>query len=808
MKPKKTLHFFLLIATAILFCPLAGSLAQTTVYGFVRDARTAKPLPFAAIKTGDKGQGVVADLDGRFTVSVPEGIDIEIHYLGYETLKQRISHTKDTLYLELVPAFNVINEVVIRPPREKIRRILNNAISHRDEHNPELYDWYRCHVYYKMLADAILPDTLLQHDSAREIRNFLESQHLLMSETYSIRTWKRPQKLQEEILGSRVSGFKKSLFNGLVTDMLPFHAYSDYLVLNGKEYHNPISKGYGLRYQFALEDELLQGNDTTWLLSFKPKKGMSGLRGKVYISSDGYPITHLIATAYDSNLVREVRLEQQYTKVGDRWFPNQLNYIFNWQVKSEKAFATVQMQGTSRIDSVSFDELRRFRFDKVHTVKLKAGADELDDTAWMKLRPAPLSGREQQTYTVMDTLIGNTGVAQILPYVDKLMQLKVPYKFLDFDLKRLVRNNSFENFRLGLGAQTNEKWLRWLSIGGWAGYGLRDTKWKYGGFAEFYLDPYKESVLSLRYDHDLRDPGRLELHPELNKNYLRAWLMQRADQITTYSAAIKQQLGYWQFGLEGKYETITPQYHYELQDVAGAGYNTFNATEASLSVRYAYAERSAPFLSRYYRTGTRYPILYGRISAGQLESGNYNTNYLQLLGAVSWQKHINRLGNERLLVMGGKSWSDRTLPISKLFSGNGIRRNDDYNLYSFGALVTATPYALYSDAFAALYWKHDFDWHFYSYNPANRSLGSVPSLSLAHNVMYGTMNDRQAQQLVLFDVPDKAYHESGVMINDILRVKYVDLYYLTINAGYFYHWTNTGWNKKNGSVVFGLGVAL
>lgn len=808
MKLRMHLLFCLFIYLPIHCFTITESQAQTTVYGFVRDARTEKPLPFAAIKTGNEGQGVVADLDGAFKITVNDGMDIEVHYLGYEPLSRRIGITGDTLYLQLVPTTNTIREVIVRSPREKIIRILNSAIRHRKDHNPELYDWYRCHVYYKMLADALLPDTLLKNDSTAEVRKFLESQHLLMSENYSIRTWKKPQKLQEEILGSRVSGFKKSLFNGLVTDILPFHAYSDYLVLNAKEYHNPISKGFGMRYRFTLEDELLQGGDTTWLLSFKPRNGAAGLSGSVYISSDGFPITHLIATAYDSNLVREVRLEQQYTKVSGRWFPNQLNYVFNWLVKSGTSSATVQMKGTSLIDSVSFDEQRSFRFDKVHTVKLRTGADELDDKEWLRLRPAPLSGKEQQTYTVMDTLIGNSGVASFLPYLDKLMQLKVPYKFLDFDIKRLVRNNSFENFRLGLGVQTNEQWLRWLSIGGWAGYGLKDAQWKYGGFAEFYLDAYKETVLSLRYDRDLRDPGRLDLHPDLNKNYLRAWLMQRADQLTTYSASIKKQFGYWQFRLEGKHEDIKPRYDYELQDADGSNYHAFTTREANLSFRYAYAERSAPFLSRYYRTGTKYPIVYGRIAAGELESGAYRTSYVQLLGALSWQKRFNRLGNERILLMGGKSWSDRTLPISKLFSGNGIRRDDDYNLYSFGALITATPYALYSDAFAALYWKHDFNWHLYYFNPRNQVLGSVPYISLQHNVMYGTLADRKAQQSVLFDVPDPAYHESGVMINDILRLKYLDLYYLTLNAGYFYHWTNTGWDKKNGSAVFGIGVAF
>ena len=76
----------------------------------------------------------------------------------------------------------------------------------------------------------------------------------------------------------------------------------------------------------------------------------------------------------------------------------------------------------------------------------------------------------------------------------KIPEGKIPVNIVDVDLLRLFSYNQYENVRLGAGLQTNEKFIKWLSLGGWAGYGFGDKQWKYGGFAEIYADRYREFV--------------------------------------------------------------------------------------------------------------------------------------------------------------------------------------------------------------------------------------------------------------------------------------------------------------------------
>jgi hypothetical protein len=800
--------------------------AQQSGIWLVTDARTKEPIPFATIRFGDSGQGTVAGLDGQF--QVPEGIlgYIEVSSLGYTT--QHIVLPGAARHIYLQPSDKYLDEVAIKPPYEKMRRILNAAIAHKNQNNPDKYDWYRCHQYYKMIVDCTLPDSLMNDTSkdGRETADFLNTQYLLMSETYSIRTWQKPQKLQEQVVASRFSGLKKSVFTSMITDVLPFHAYNDYITMNGKDYHNPVSNGFDRFYKFNLVDELVQGQDTVWALSFRPNgHNANDLKGTVYINSDGYAISHIIAKAYDTVLKLDVRIEQQYDKqaVNDsesRWFPRRLNYVIDWSLamgkKKQKTMVVYHMKGTSEIDSVTWQPDENFRFDKAHTVKLMPDADELTDTAWQKLRPVALDSKEAKTYHVIDSLGDRVHADKIMQYMAKLPEAKVPIGPVDMDLRRLFSFNQYEHTRLGLGLQTNEQVIKWASVGGWGGYGFGDKQWKYGAFAEVYADRTKEFVFRLSYSDDLADPGRVLLNRDLNKSYLTQYLLQRVDEVRSATLSVKKRIDYWNIQLSGSMQHITPMYNYAL-DYNNEKLETFTANEVTLNLRYAFAERTVPVFNYYSSLGSKYPIWYGKITTGVLGSdqdANVQIPYTQAVSAVVWHKHINRLGFEHFLIEGGKSWSDGTLPLSKLFAGNGFKYDSkgalQTSLYTFGGMMTIYPYQVYTDQYVNVIVRHDFDWKLYTVSDPKSSFSSAPNISLQYALLYGTMDHPERQTIAAFTVPDKGYNEAGMMLNNLLRLKYLNLYYLTLNMGYFYHIApiEPKYANQNGRLTFGLGVEL
>ena len=109
--------------------------------GQVFDSSTMDALPFATIKFGNTGQGVVAGLDGRFDIPAEFASGripyIEISSLGYQSKKVALSLNNLEIYLQ--PQRKALNEVVVKPPYEKMRRIINSAIANKNKNNPTLF---------------------------------------------------------------------------------------------------------------------------------------------------------------------------------------------------------------------------------------------------------------------------------------------------------------------------------------------------------------------------------------------------------------------------------------------------------------------------------------------------------------------------------------------------------------------------------------------------------------------------------------------------------------------------------------------
>lgn len=791
----------------LLFFLVSGLASAQEFRGQVTDS-TGKPLAFATIKFGNTKQGMMADLNGVFRFpQKPTFNFITVSYLGFKTKRIDLAQFPASGELDIILEASEasLEDVVITSSSSKLRRIIGAAMANRNLNNPEKYDWYQCMVYYKTTVDFRPADSTGLSDTsedARQLRAFMDSQHLFITETYSKRSWERPQKLQEDVIASRISGFRKAWFTSLVTDVLPFHAYSDFLSFNGKDYHNPISAGAFQRFRFKIEDEVLQGADTVWQISFRPRKDPDHLSGSIYIHSKQFAIAHLLASHHDSALNRTVGVEQQYQYLEGKWFPEQLNYFIQWK----NLFGTTQslyMKGTSLIDSVSFSKEQGFRFDKAHTARLRPGADALADSSWRRLRPQPLVEKELRTYEFLDSLGRKHHFDRIPALADKISQGLWPMGHVDLDLQRIYSFNNFEKHRLGFGLKTSDKISRHFRLGGWFAYGTGDRMWKYGASSELYLDRYKEFVLRLDHYSDLQDPGRLQINQELDKNFLRRFTLGRVDRVNTWNLELSKKLGYWNLGLGLNMEELRPQYQYSVAH-SGKNWSQFDTREIVFSLRYAYAERMAPLFNRYVSAGTKYPVFYSKIRVGEIsQDGN---RYLQALAAVKWQKHINRWGNEKFLLIGGAAFSRKPLPLSKLFAGNGFR-TDDNAFYAFGGMLTMLPYQYYTDRFINFYWQHDFDFRFFRAK-LSRGLSTAPSPSIGYNLLWGKLRDPSAHQFVQFSVPDPAYHEAGGMINKLLRMKFAGMYHLNLNLGYYYHLKGRFNHKENGRIVFGLGVDL
>ena len=83
-----------------------------TVTGIVIDAESGMPIPGANVIQKGTSNGVITNFDGEFTIEVPEGVVLEISFIGYAM--KEVEFTGQT-FLEIVlnPETSILDEVVV-----------------------------------------------------------------------------------------------------------------------------------------------------------------------------------------------------------------------------------------------------------------------------------------------------------------------------------------------------------------------------------------------------------------------------------------------------------------------------------------------------------------------------------------------------------------------------------------------------------------------------------------------------------------------------------------------------------------------
>jgi len=121
----------LFIATFVAISPLLA-LAQNLITGHITDVRTGEPLIGASvIVKSEKGQGVVTDYDGNFSLQtkVEAPLTLRVEYVGYRALDVDVYDFEEPVEIALIDNANKINEVVVVGYGTQKRIELTSSIS-------------------------------------------------------------------------------------------------------------------------------------------------------------------------------------------------------------------------------------------------------------------------------------------------------------------------------------------------------------------------------------------------------------------------------------------------------------------------------------------------------------------------------------------------------------------------------------------------------------------------------------------------------------------------------------------------------
>ena len=377
------------------------------IKGTVRDEK-GLPLPQVSIYYENTYTGTTSNDKGQFEI-VKQTKTLVFQYLGYQTKKIVVSaETNSPLEIILDEANITLNEVVINKKANPANAIIKAAIAARKD-NALKNEQYTTDFYSRGLFKIHkAPKKILgqKFDAFDEILDSTRSGILYLSETVSKLSYSKPNRLDEVILASKVSGNDNGFsFNNAASAEFDFYANTlpfEVPVIS------PIAQNAFNYYKYQLEgtffdDQSQQINK----IKVTPKRETEpAFTGYIYIVDDSWAM-YAIDVSIAGKLIQipalnNLHLSQSfsYNRTDRRWTKNTQKLGF------EAGMMQINFSGgfTYVYSNYNFESASTKKENKREVLRFELNANKKDVTYWNAARPVPLTEEESADYLKKEVL--------------------------------------------------------------------------------------------------------------------------------------------------------------------------------------------------------------------------------------------------------------------------------------------------------------------------------------------------------------------------------------------------------------------
>ncbi len=835
------MHFRFFPFLILFLLPFTFVSGQNTNYlsGKIIDSKTKEPLAFVNIVINESNNGGTTDIDGRFRLRSGQKFQsIQCTYVGYEPLKYNIGAGSENLVLKMNRKDIDLREVEILPGINPAHRIIRNAIDHRDINDPEKVKSFSYTSYDKTVftadadttlkndfsalvdtslvqempkmqmelttrRDSVKMDTSLLDSANRSIDKLIREQYLFLMENVTERKFMEPDKNYNNVIATKMSGFKDPIMVFLATQIQSFSFYKPFITIFQAEYVNPIGAGSLGKYFFKLEDTTYNGKDTVFIISFRPRKGTNfdGLKGVVAINTNRWAIQNVTAEPYPNTGGFTIRIHQLYEFIdGRQWFPVQLNTDIafnNLQIGRYKAVGS----GRSYIkDIVLNPELVRREFNHLD-VEVDKDATSRNEAFWNQFRVDSLTAKDRKTYKVIDSIGAANNFDKMAKSFQTLMSGRIPWGPIDIDINRFINYSTYEGLILGLGLHTNDRLSSWFKFGGFYQFAFGSSTSKYGGDLSFLLNRRNDLTLSGSYSYDLLESGGTTF-PNDNNSLLagnfRQLLIKKMDLTESFrfTAGIRA-FKYFLFnaGISNDFKiSRSNDWATYVNDTTTLLYTQYHFSEITAGFKWAYKEKFIQTVKSKISLGTNYPVVWLQYTRGMkgFLGGEFNYNRFDL--KIRKTFNIKFLGKLTFQLDAG--YVDQPIPASNLYFGNASYRL--ITIYAPNSFATMRMNEFLSNTYGALYLYHDFGYLLFK-----GKKWFHPEFAILQNIGFGWLDHKEHYKYITEQPKEMnlGYYESGLLINNL-----VNLQLMKLGIGAFYRYGPYSMNNVGDNFAYKLSV--
>jgi hypothetical protein len=793
-------HIFLLF----LLSATVTAVAQAPLTVTVKDAANNAPLPYATVRSNGKNN--VTDIDGRLLLA-DYGTYFTVSYTGYDTqtINVKQNHNRYSVSLKVKP--ELLGELIIthqNPANEIIAKAIRRKVINDPQRRLESYK-YKTYDRLVVTADPDSVqsriDTIIAYEKAGHFAEKIDSavfkfkkivsrQHLYQTEKISEFLYNKKQGLKENVLATRMAGFKKPLYEFIGLKLQSYSVYTDGIDLFENKYAGPLARDAFFEYNFKLLDTTTINNRQVYMVYFDAKRRVKRkLRGVLYIDSETYGIAKAILRVKNVIDITSVHYFE-YEKDLKLWFPEKKTLkITKGNNKEDIKF----LGETIKFDAIGTEESGRkrdpsdyvylfseaYNFDKQYNVpvlirrpgveiEIKDDAINQPDAYWNRFRPDTLDTRSLTTYMALDSLVAKDNWEQRIILGRRIINGYVPLGAIDLDLRHVLKYNNYEGFRVGAGGITNNRFSNIFRISGYGAYGTKDGQFKYSGGMALRLGKFSNSWIGGSYTDDIREIGSTSFATD--KRTFKIY-DPRPFNITTFynyqtwqgyieTRIIPKTESFWQLNRS----RIDPKFNYIF--LAGQKpYTVFDLVTASVSLQWNPFSDFMQTPDGRVESEKRFPrfaFQYTKAIAG-IWGSDFNFGKFDFRAEFQ-HKFLNGQMTTALLQTG---FAGGDVPITHLYSTspNSLLKDGILQRITIsGRNSFETMYfnEFFSSQYVTLQLKHGFT-RFTVY----KSLKLSPML--VTRFAWGNLSHNEAHLGFAYNTLDRGYYESGIELNEIFK---------------------------------------
>lgn len=498
----------------LIFGLLSSANAQNSyrVTGIVRSATDKSPIADVHVRFDGSAITTTTDSTGFFSITATEKYYTLVVYMyGYQ---QKTVKLKGVAYqnieINLVQQSDVLTEVSVMPPKNRMRNILRKFNDNRKLNHPDAtsnlsteketiskLSW--THIQPKTLEKLIFPE---MRKGAIVYNDTLYKLPLHYEQTTERITFDNNQKRASYLINDTANTI--NLLRGdRITQILNTYKphvdfYSDNILLLDKMFHSPTSVNGLLYYNYTIADSIFEDNTLVYFIRFSPKNKKSlAFVGSMEIDATNYALRNIKATVQSSanlNFVEKISFDRTYYKLPDsRYFYNTIN---------DSVGFVYTLPFFIKIFAAEFS-------DNVRYYNINSDTSKNDYLTPIIKVPIEITDSNRRFLASIDAL-NNTKFQKVLNSIANMLfngYITTPGKIEWGAVYDLIRFNELEGFRSTLSLRTGRTFSPDVSIGAYIGYGFRDKRAKYGANVQYMFGYAKQHYLGAFYNKEVYSVG-------------------------------------------------------------------------------------------------------------------------------------------------------------------------------------------------------------------------------------------------------------------------------------------------------------